>query len=79
MCCRSCSVCLHSSHVSAVPCAAVRVLSVYIHPYSYLISAAGKRDPTVSVRVAGCEREPTHHKWGGRVIRWKWGMTSHDA
>eukprot|EP00966_Prymnesium_polylepis_P210022 4864090-Prymnesium_polylepis.1 len=19
-----------------------------------------------------------HHKWGGRVIQWKWGMTSHD-
>eukprot|EP00966_Prymnesium_polylepis_P251233 5808586-Prymnesium_polylepis.1 len=22
---------------------------------------------------------PVHHKWGGRVIRWKWGMTPHVA
>eukprot|EP00966_Prymnesium_polylepis_P098350 2277691-Prymnesium_polylepis.1 len=39
--------------------------------------AARRRRLTTGQRR--CASQACHHNWGGRVIRWKWGMTSHDA
>ena len=72
----------HSRDVSAAPCAAVRVLSVYIHPYSYLISAAGKEGLGVS-RVARCRvsRKPSCKimSGGARQQRARWEQVPADG
>eukprot|EP00966_Prymnesium_polylepis_P082498 1910026-Prymnesium_polylepis.1 len=46
--------------------------------FTYSNSERGpKLSPVIRDGSTLC-RSGLHHKWGGRVIRWKWGMTSHD-
>jgi hypothetical protein len=61
--------------VGCTTCAVVRVLSVYIHPYSYSIlshiSAAGKRDVTMWIVVVAHSRSatPPHRARRERKLR----------